>query len=112
MIKSINYFHQLLENNIGRDVGDCLSNNLGSTNITDLTYTKDGLFATFWPETPQGQEAWSEIAKQNGGVAKVLVIHLDSALYQLRQAGYVVKCRRSLEVDIDEAQLLSALLGD
>ena len=57
----------------------------------DLTYLKQGLFTAFIPESPEGQDAWREIASQTEGTGKVFTAQLPAALSQLRKAGYTVK---------------------
>jgi len=58
---------------------------------TDLTYLKQGLFTAFIPESPEGQDAWREIAAQTEGTGKVFTAQLPAVLSQLRKAGYTVK---------------------
>lgn len=63
--------------------------------ITDLTYTEDWLFTRFWPETPEGEKLWNEIARQNDGTATVLTIHAPAVIQQIRAAGFkITKARR------------------
>ena len=57
----------------------------------DLTYLKQGLFTAFIPESPEGQDAWREIAAQTEGTGKVFTAQLPAVLSQLRKAGYAVK---------------------
>lgn len=75
----------------------------------DLTYSSDGLFVTFWPETPAGEDAWRVIAEQTEGTGKVLFLHLSAVLQQLRAAGYCVRKRKPERQDAyshdDEALL-------
>ena len=61
----------------------------------DLTYKKrDSLFTSFWPETPQGEKAWNEIASKNDGVANVLHHQGAALITQLRAAGYSVRASK------------------
>lgn len=58
---------------------------------SDLTYTDDGMFASFIPVSKAGETAWNEMAKENGGTGKVLSIHAESTIAQLKAAGYKVE---------------------
>lgn len=67
----------------------------------DLTYSQDGMFTRFYPETEAGREAWNTMA-ENDGVAAVLNHHAKSVLRQLRKAGYsVAKAKPVTEADMD-----------
>ena len=55
----------------------------------DLDYCNTGMFTRFIPNTPAGEDAWREMAKETGN-AVVLSIHAKSVISQLRQAGYSV----------------------
>ena len=57
--------------------------------MTDIEYIKDGMFTRFFPNTPAGENAWREMAKEDG-VAAVLNNQAKSVIYQLRKAGYIV----------------------
>jgi len=76
--------------------------------MTDITYTSDSLFTTFYPESKAGETAWREIANQMQGVAKVLNQHREATLYQLRKAGYKVKKAKPVKISDDE--LLAELI--
>ena len=56
----------------------------------DLTYSEDGLFVTFYAETPAGEDAWRTMAESNDGVARFLVTQKAGVIAQLRAAGYSV----------------------
>lgn len=56
----------------------------------DLTYKTSGMFTMFFPDTPAGETAWREIARQTEGTGKILTAHLAGTLRQLRKAGYKV----------------------
>lgn len=58
--------------------------------MVDLEYRNDGLFTRFYPNTPAGEDAWREMAKETG-VAAVLAIHEKSVIAQLKQSGYSVR---------------------
>lgn len=78
-------------------------------NSPDLTYSHDGIFAVFYPETPFGEIAWKAMAADDAGGAKVLALHAESVLRDLRAAGYVV--RRAKPVGMTDDQLLLELAG-
>jgi hypothetical protein len=79
---------------------------------TDLTYTAHGLFTSFLPNTPAGEQAWREIADQNDGNAKVLTIHAEAVAAQLRAAGYTVrKVKAKRGTAAEEDALLAELLA-
>lgn len=77
--------------------------------MTDLTYSVNSMFATFFPESKAGEDAWRVIAEQNEGVAKVLSIHLEFVLYQLRKAGYSVKKAQVKNPLMTDNELLAEL---
>ena len=55
----------------------------------DITYSVDGMFTRFYPETPCGKDVWIEMAKEDG-VAAVLNFEAQSIIRQIRKAGYKV----------------------
>jgi hypothetical protein len=64
--------------------------------MSDLTYTKDSMFTTFFAENESGVIAYNEAAKTLGGTFKIFNIHFDSVIYQLKNAGYTVsKAKKS-----------------
>jgi hypothetical protein len=74
----------------------------------DLTYFKSGMFSGFVANTPAGEGAWRELAKQSEGTAKFLTPHMAGIIRQLRAAGYSVANAKPIKAgEIDE--LLSAL---
>lgn len=73
---------------------------------SDLSYTTDSLFTRFIPNTPAGEDAWREMAKQDG-VAAVLNIHAKAVIAQIRKAGYSVAKAVKPKESIDE--ILAAL---
>lgn len=76
----------------------------------DLTYSTDGLFVTFWPETAAGETAWREMAGQSDGTGRFLAIHRESIAAQLRAAGYSVAQRKSgRDTVTDDSALLQEL---
>lgn len=67
----------------------------------DLEYRDCGLFTRFMPNTPAGEDAWREMAKENGNAA-VLSLHANNVIAQLRKAGYSVgKAKKPIQ-SIDE----------
>jgi len=59
----------------------------------DLSYRRsaDGLFTSFYPNTPAGKDAWETMnATQGGERGKVLATHTEAVIQQLRDAGYTV----------------------
>ena len=80
--------------------------------MNDLTYTIEGLFTSFIPTSKEGEDAWRQLATQTQGTGKVLTVHLQSTLSQLRKAGYKVrKSKPSGELTPSEAANLLAELG-
>lgn len=77
--------------------------------IYDLEYINDGLFTKFMPVTKAGEEAWREMAKEDG-VAAVYVCQANSVLAQLRTAGYSVRkakvCKKSINKIMAELDVL------
>lgn len=70
--------------------------------IYDLEYTECKGFVMFMSNTPEGHEAWNEIAKYTEGTGKIFPHHLASTLYQLRKAGYSVRKSRKNKTSIQE----------
>ncbi len=66
--------------------------------MTDLETHDDGLFTCFLPNTEAGRDAWRVLAA-NDGSAKVLTIHAENVIRQLRQAGYSVGRRNARLID-------------
>jgi len=61
--------------------------------LPDLSYRRssDGLFTSFYPNTPAGKTAWETMNATPGGEkGKVLASHTESTIQQLRDAGYTV----------------------
>lgn len=74
----------------------------------DLTYFNAGMFSGFVANTPAGEGAWRELAKQSEGTAKFLRYHMAGIIRQLRAAGYSVDKAKPIKAgEIDE--LLAAL---
>ena len=58
--------------------------------MTDLTYSRDKMFTTFYAESAEGETAWNEMAAKLDGVAKVFNFDAHNVIIQLRRAGYKV----------------------
>ena len=56
----------------------------------DLTWTSDGIFTSFLANSNEGLEAYKEIVRVTGA-NKVLDVHRESTLRQLKDAGYRVR---------------------
>ena len=68
---------------------------------SDLTYLTQGLFTTFFPETPAGEDAWRTIATTPGCEGgSVLTIHLVNVIRQIKRAG--LTAARARRVSLDE----------
>lgn len=73
----------------------------------DLEYFTSGLFTRFVPNTPAGEDAWREMAK-DGGCATVLSHHAKAVIAQLRATGYSVAKAKPVVAIFDD-ELLSLL---
>ena len=58
--------------------------------MNDLEYIDHGMFTSFIPVTRAGEVAFNQMAEYTEGTGKVLTIHKQSTILQLRQAGYKV----------------------
>ena len=77
--------------------------------MTDMEWHDQGLFTAFIPVSKAGEIAWAAMAKDSG---KVLSLHRQAVIAQLRQAGYSVAKGKPLKLDsIEEDELLAELLG-
>lgn len=70
--------------------------------MKDLDYLTTGFFTTFFPNTPAGENAWKSLAEQTNGSGKILTMHLQSTLAQLRKAGYSVGKAKKPTMSIDD----------
>ena len=78
----------------------------------DLTWSDQGLFTLFLPETKEGERAWEAIAAQTEGTGKVLSMHRASTIAQLRAAGFHVrKAPPHKPLTADELAELEGLLA-
>lgn len=75
----------------------------------DMEFRQDGVFTQFLPNTPEAEQAWRQMAADTDGTGKVLNVHAESVIQQLRDAGYTVgKAEPVGDVDTDA---LAAELG-
>ncbi len=76
---------------------------------TDITYLDKGLFTTFIPHTPAGENAWRVMAQETGNAA-ILSIHAKNVIAQLRKAGYsVAKAKKAPAWTSEDDKLLAEL---
>jgi hypothetical protein len=78
----------------------------------DITYrnSADGLFTSFFPDTPEGEKAWNIINATPGAEGgKVLAAHAEPTIEQLRKAGYTVEEDTSAPSAVDDDALLAEL---
>lgn len=79
---------------------------------SDISYrnSADGLFTSFYPNTPEGEKAWNIINATPGAEGgKVLAAHAESTIVQLREAGYTVTEDASAQSAVDDDDLLAEL---
>jgi len=75
--------------------------------MTDLTYTQDGMFTRFVPNTTDGESVWRSMVEQHGAAA-VLNHEAGRVMAQIRKAGYSVgkaKPVKAGEIDAILAEL-------
>lgn len=58
--------------------------------MNDIEYIDHGMFTSFLPTSKAGEVAFNQMATYTEGTGKVLTIHKQSTILQLRQAGYKV----------------------
>lgn len=77
----------------------------------DLTYSSDGIWTRFYPETQAGIDAYNVMAAADEhGVVAFLPPALPGVLLQLRSAGLSVRKGSAARLeDIDDAALLEEL---
>jgi len=70
--------------------------------MTDLIYTQNALFTTFYAQTKEGERAEYQIAVKFDGLPQVFNIHAKSTIRQLRKAGFTVaKSKKPTKADFD-----------
>ena len=80
--------------------------------MNDLEYIDHGLFTSFIPVSKAGELAFNQIAAYTEGTGKVLSIHKQSTIQQLRQAGYKVwKAKKQGKVTAEQAEDMLRELG-
>lgn len=80
---------------------------------SDLTYYKAGMFTQFYAESDAGKQAWNEAAEQLQGNFKILNIHLNSTIYQLKQAGLTVSKIKKVTLSMqNQALSMSDILNE
>lgn len=80
--------------------------------MNDIEYINQGLFCAFIPVTKTGETAFNQMAVQTDGTGKVLTIHLQSTIKQLRQAGYKVgKAKKQQKLTGEQADDMLRELG-
>jgi hypothetical protein len=87
----------------------------GAQQKTDITYrnSADGLFTSFFPNTPEGEKAWNIINATPGAEGgKVLAAHAEPTIAQLREAGYTVAEDTSAPMTPEEEAALLKELGE
>lgn len=79
--------------------------------MPDLTYLDKGLFTTFIPYTPAGENAWRVMHEAYSET--VLSIHAKNVIGQLRKAGYsVAKAKKAPAWTRDDDALLAQLYSN
>jgi len=74
-----------------RDWADSTAVKTAAPQTPDLSYrAKDDMFTSFLPNTPAGENAWRELAAQNGGDGNVLTANAEEVAQQLRDKGFTV----------------------
>lgn len=75
--------------------------------MSDITYSQDKMFTTFYAENENGAILWNEMASQMDGVAKVLNFEAQKVISQIKQSGYSVA--KAKKVTMSDDVLLSEL---
>jgi hypothetical protein len=64
--------------------------------VPDLSWSDDGWFTQFLPNTKAGEDAWRVMTTHTDGTGKVFSVHAADTIRQLRAKGYTVaKARRA-----------------
>ena len=80
--------------------------------MNDLEYIDNGMFTSFIPVSKAGEVAFNQMAEYTDGTGKVLSMHKQSTIQQLRQAGYKVnKAKKSRKVTAEQADEMLRELG-
>ena len=80
--------------------------------MNDIEYIEQGLFTAFLPVSKAGEAAFNQMAAHTEGTGKVLSIHKQGTIQQLRQAGYKVgKAKKQGKVTAEQADDMLRELG-
>ena len=80
--------------------------------MNDLEYIDHGMFTSFIPVSKAGEVAFNQMAEYTDGTGKVLSIHKQSTILQLRHAGYKVgKAKKQGKVTAEQADEMLRELG-
>ena len=80
--------------------------------MNDVEYIDQGLFTAFLPVSKAGEVVFNQMATYTEGTGKVLSIHKQSTIQQLRQAGYKVgKAKQPGKVTVEQADEMLRELG-
>lgn len=80
--------------------------------MNDIEYIDHGMFTSFTPVTKAGEVAFNQMAAYTEGTGKVLIIHKQGTIQQLRQAGYEVgKAKKQGKVTAEQADEMLGELG-
>ena len=80
--------------------------------MNDIEYTDQGLFTAFVPVSKAGEVAFDQMAEYTEGTGKVLSIHKQGTIQQLRQAGYKVgKAKQRGRVTAEQEEDMLRELG-
>ena len=80
--------------------------------MNDIEYIEQGLFTSFLPVSKAGEVAFNQMAEYTGGPGKVLSIHKQGTIQQLRQAGYKVgKAKKQKKITAEQADDMLRELG-
>lgn len=70
---------------------------------TDVTYTRDSFFTTFYANTKDGESVLNAlIVADCGDCSKVFNNLAPSIILQIKQAGYTVRKQKSYHIDTDK----------
>lgn len=80
--------------------------------MNDVECIDQGLFTAFLPVSKAGEVAFNQMAAYTEGTGKVLSLHKQSTIQQLRQAGYKVgKAKQQGKVTAEQAEDMLRELG-
>jgi hypothetical protein len=70
--------------------------------MKDFSYSEQGMFTLFLPNTPEAVDAWNQLAEVTDGTGKVFNHHAKSIIAQLKKAGYSVGKAKPVTMSIDD----------